>query len=243
MAKFPGLLAALILMTPVTSFALPQASGPASDPSIFPNNPDAVVLYDQLDNACANATASQNFEAANDAFDCFLGDDFIIPAGEGWSVNQVEIDGTYFKGTGPAASVNVWFYPDAAGFPGAVAEYTSLATPYVGAPNPGDFIIALAPAAALTSGAHWLVIQPNMNFTPNGQWGWNDRSVTSNLGAAWQNPGGGFGVCPTWSRRAATCAIDAPCPDQNFRLSGDRQVGTPVAPSTWGAIKAIYETD
>src|SRR5439155_1356708 len=38
--------------------------------------------------------------------------------------------------------------------------------------------------------------------------------------AAWQNPGHGLGVCPTWSRRGATCGTDPSAPDQVYRLNG-----------------------
>ena len=75
-------------------------------------------LYDQTDNPGANATDSQNFETANDAFDHQLADDFVVPAG-GWNVGEVDVGGVYFNGPGPATSVNVIFYADAGGLPGA----------------------------------------------------------------------------------------------------------------------------
>src|SRR5207237_4696457 len=57
--------------------------------------------------------------------------------------------------------------------------------------------------------------------TPGGEWGWTDRTVTSNSAAVWQNPGGGFGTaCPTYGRRGATCGIDAAAPDQIFQILG-----------------------
>ena len=40
----------------------------------------AVVLYDQYDNAGANATSSQNFETSFDAYDDELADDFVVPS-------------------------------------------------------------------------------------------------------------------------------------------------------------------
>ncbi len=239
MAKFLGLLAVLILL-PAASFATnPEPTAPTT-PSLGPASPDAVVLCDHMSGAGTNGTSSQNFEAAFDAFDDFLGDDCTVPAGESWSVNLVEIDGVYFNGPGPAASVNVWFYPDANCRPGPVAEATYLAQPYAGVG--GDFQIALSPAASLASGNHWLVVQANQNFNPAGQWGWNDRITVDGCPAAWQNPGGGFGTpCNAWGARGATCGIDPSAPDQLFRLSGDRGQTTAVEPSTWGKIKAIYQ--
>ena len=72
----------------------------------------AVVLYDQYDNAGTNATSSQNFEASFDIYDDMLADDFVVPGGQTWHVNEVDVQGLYYNGAGPAASVNVVFYDD-----------------------------------------------------------------------------------------------------------------------------------
>ena len=44
--------------------------------------------------------------------------------------------------------------------------------------------------------------------------------MQSNQAAAWENPGGGFGVCTTWGRRSDDCGIDFGVPDQVYRLNG-----------------------
>ena len=51
----------------------------------------------------------------------------------------------------------------------------------------------------------WKIPKSDADFGQTfGQWGWTDRTITSNMGAAWQNPGGGFATaCTTWSCRAA----------------------------------------
>ena len=59
-----------------------------------------------------------------------------------------------------------------------------------------------------------------MDFTPGGEWGWTDRTVISNSGAAFRNPGGGFGTpCGTTWGRKTTC-IPTSVGDNLFRLSG-----------------------
>src|SRR5438552_1615853 len=58
------------------------------------------LLYDQTDNPGANATVSQDFETANDAFDSQLADDFVVPPGQTWTVQQVVAGGVYFNGAG-----------------------------------------------------------------------------------------------------------------------------------------------
>src|SRR5207244_5534521 len=102
-----------------------RSSGPAGVHQIHvlpaPQFPQ-VVLYDQYDNAAANATSSQDFEASLDSFDDFLADDFVVPAGQSWSVETIDADGVYFNGAGPSENFNVFFYSDSGGFPGAVVE-------------------------------------------------------------------------------------------------------------------------
>ena len=55
------------------------------------------------------------------------------------------------------------------------------------------FTVNLTPAAVLAAGTYWIEIQANMTFGTQGEWGWTDRTVQSNNGAAFRNPGGAFG--------------------------------------------------
>ena len=95
-------------------------------------------------------------------------------------------------------SANVNFYSDSGGLPGSqVATRPNLT---VGDTN-GSLTISIPSAVTLPAGHYWVSVQANMDFPVGGQWGWTDRTVQSNNEAAWQNPGGGFGVCPTWGAR------------------------------------------
>src|SRR6186997_893962 len=176
----------------------------------------AVVLYDQYDNAAANSTSSQNFEASFDAYDDMLADDFVVPSGQTWNINQVDVAGVYYNGAGPAASVNLTFYDDASTLPGAaVATRNNLSATDTG----GSFTIPIPSPVVLGQGTYWVSAQVNMDFSAGGQWGWTDRTVQSTSGAAWINPGGGFGAgCITWDRK--TTCVPTPDPDQVYRLSG-----------------------
>lgn len=210
---------------PTSNKTTPQTSGDTlGEKAETPTAPDAplAVLYDQYNNQGTQGTNSQKFEAANATFDNQAADDFVVPAGQVWNVNQVDVAGLYFNGAGPAASFNVTFYSNTAGnLPGtAVTNCSFTAASYTNVPA-SNFTINLPTACVLTGGTYWVSVQANQNFTPAGQWAWLDRTVTSNNAAAWQNPGNGFGTpCATWGRRGATCTIDAPSPDQVFRLSG-----------------------
>ena len=175
------------------------------------------MLYSQYDNPGANASNSQDFETSNDAFDDELADDFVVPASTTWNIQTVDASGVYFNGPGPAASFNVRFYADSSGAPGALAA-ARLAQPYTN--TSGDFTITLSSPVSLTAGTYWMSVQARQDFTPNGEWGWTDRTVQSNNGAMWQNPGGGFGVgCTTWTPKT-TCIAGNSGPDQVFSLSG-----------------------
>ena len=187
----------------------------------FPKEPQ-VVLYDQYDNASAIGTFSSTFTDFPD-FNSDLADDFVVPTGQTWNVQSIDADGAYFLFNGPANSFNVFFYADNAGLPGAQV-YSATNQPFsvVGT----TFSVNLPSMAVLSEGTYWVEIQANMTFVPNGAWIWRDRTVQSNQGAAWQNPGGGFGVCPTWALK--TTCVPTGGPDQVFRLNGTIGGGTPT---------------
>ncbi len=179
---------------PGGAHALPRISGAAAPHTLRPSSSrpaTSTVLYDQYDNPGANATSSQHFEAAFSTYDDELADDFTVPAGETWSVTTIDAAGEYFDGPGPATSFNVVFYSNSTDLPGtAVATRTTMSFTQLAE----DFTISLSPAVTLTSGTYWVSVQANQVFNTSGQWGWFDRTVQSNQGAAWRNPGGGFGV-------------------------------------------------
>ena len=204
---------------------------------ITPGEPDQVfrlsgtvqqhyVLYDQYNFPQSGGTSSQDFETAYDTFDDQAADDFVVPPGDAWTLTQVEVDGQYWGGSGPVGAVNIFVYRDLAGLPYTLIASRTGILPYFG-PEPGDLAVPIAPLV-LTSGPYWISVQAVMDFVPYGQWAWSNRTTTTNSPAAWRNPGGAFGVCPDWESRGATCLIDAPAPDQVFRLIGVRSVFLPL---------------
>jgi hypothetical protein len=216
------------------------SSGPAGVRRLaippYPKAPQ-VILYDQYDNAGADSTSSQNFEPAFDIYDDFAADDFIVPGGQTWNISEVDVLGA-FNGAGPVNSFNVFIYQDSGGLPGALV-YSATDQLFTSADNL-NFVINLTTTAVLTQGTYWVSVQANMDFAVGGQWYWTDRTVQSNQGAAWQNPGGGFGVgCMTWGQRGATCGIDPTAPDQVFRLVGELGGGSPTpTPTATGSPSA-----
>ncbi|HQW81152.1 MAG: hypothetical protein IPF83_08710 [Rhodanobacteraceae bacterium] len=209
-------LASLAFLALPAQAVQPTRSAPATALAI--HAPAGISIYDQTDSPGASSVTSQNFEAANDAADDAAADDFQIPAGPGWTITALYVPGVYFgSGTGPADSVDVNFYADNAGLPGAL-ECTSAAV--VPTDSAGTFTIDLPVACVLPAGTHWVSVIANMDFSVGGQWGWSERAVQSFSGSAWQNPGDFFATgCTSWGSRVGDCGVGTD-PDLLFALGG-----------------------
>lgn len=226
MRKFLSVIAAggMLLAVSVAGMGAANASHGASavhrgHAVVQKASPDAnPILYNQNNDMNPFAIVSQNFEASMDAEDAQSADDFVVPAATQWQVTEVDVTGLYFNGPGPADSENVIFYRDAAGLPGAVVK----AVPNVvgqGTPT-GSFRIPVG-KVNLNPGHYWVSVQANMNFTPNGEWGWQSKNTAVGTAAAWQNPGGGFGVgCTTWTNMQTCIGPQGEGADFMFALRG-----------------------
>jgi hypothetical protein len=105
-------------------------------------------------------------------------------------------------------------------------------SPYTG--TPPDFTINLNQYFPIAPGTYWVSVQARQDANPNGQWFWHNRTVQSNAGAAWQNPGNAYGTgCITWNRKNAYLP-DQLWPDQVFQIIGlvEGPPCTPTATST-----------
>jgi len=209
----------------------PPSSGAISAQALqnisMPNLP-SVVLYDQLNSPSMFGASSQEFPDFPTYTD-FTADDFVVPGGQAWSITEVDAQGLYFNGPGPADNFNIFFYQNNGGLPGTQV-YSATAQSYVN--NSGVFQITLTTPAVLTAGAYWISVQAHMTYSIAGEWGWTDRTAQSSSAAAWQNPGGGFGTpCTAWGVRT-TCVGDPSAPDQVFRLIGTLGAPSPTPTAT-----------
>jgi hypothetical protein len=194
----------VVLMVSVVAVTLFSMAGVAG----------AFVLYDQTDHAGANDANSSapNFSPSNDFgsgdFDR-TADDFTVPTGQAWSINEVDVSGAF---SGPAQGVvNVYVYPDAAGKPGdPLFSQTNIAAP--GGPN---YVVPLTGAPSLTAGTYWITVQQVVGM--GGYWSWTTRTVQSGGPARWFGPAMN---CPSfsWSPRAE--CWPGTNPDQIFLLRG-----------------------
>ncbi len=215
----PSLAVLALLALPVHAVQ-PARSAPLV-PSLI-DAPEGSTLYDQTDNPGSSSSTSQNFEAGFEAYDNAAADDFVVPDGFSWSVTGVYAPGVYFNGAGPLVSVDVTFYADAAGLPGA-SECTAAGV--APADSAGTLTIALPGPCDLGAGKHWVSVVANMDFATGGQWGWTERVPQSFDPAAWQNPGNGFGTgCTSWSGRLG-CGVGFDI-DHVYALAGTASAAT-----------------
>ena len=202
-----------------------------------PEFPMGGGVWNQYDNPATEPPiniGSQQFEPAFASLTDQAADDFIItnpPPPIFLYITGVRVMGEYSEGGGPASSFNVYIYSNGAGnLPGGLVA-SFLNQPYTG--TPPDFTINLGNPFSLPSGTYWVSVQARQDFNPNGQWFWHNRTVQSgNAGAAWQNPGDGYGTgCVTWNRKDA-CMPDQVWPDQVFQILGFYEGPTPTATPT-----------
>ncbi len=181
-----------------------------------PTAPASVTLWDQTDSGAGGAAnvISQDFQPAQDAFDCEAADDFYVPAGTAWGIQTVVALGS-FNGAGPPSSVDLVFYADQAGSPGAaVCAYPTQSPNIFG----GDFSFALPFPCMLQPGHYWMSVQANMDSSA-GNWGWRRRTIQAYDTARWRNPGNGIGTGCTTFGPVTTC-LAVPDPDLLFLLAG-----------------------
>jgi len=199
-----------------------------------PSSPNS-ILYDQYNNGSGAAVGSQEFGNASDDQ---AADDFVVPAGPGWRITQVDVNGTYSAGGGPVTQANVYFYNSVVSgtyaIPGSAVYTATNQTTVTG--TVGSFIIPLTTPAVLSPGTYFVSVQAGLSTV--GQWFWQERTVQTNQKATWRNPPGGFATaCNNWDQR--TFCIADTAPDQVFRLWGDpvgantsTPTGTPTASPT-----------
>ncbi len=194
-----------------------QANLPASvtfTPLAIPNSTSATVLYDQTVDLSTSGLPVQFF---GDSYDAEGADDFVVPSG-GWDVTSVAA--VFFGPNIPGAITTtsaVNFYADAGGLPGAAAcSYPAAPTTL----DPAGFtMITLPSTCSLTAGTYWVGIMPDVDYATYGQSYWLMTNSQTNSMAAWRNPGGGFGTCPSWGS-IASC-LSSTLPDFAFAIIGE----------------------
>lgn len=189
-----------------------------SRPFVLPHN-RLRILYDQRDNDNGVGVVSQDFEESLDAFDAQGADDFTVPKGAEWHIKEVDADGAYSKGSGPAASYDITFYKDAGGTPGAIVDDCHNAT-YT---DTGSGSPAIRCRVSLKGGRRgakfWVSVQANMSSAA-GEWDWNTNNTVRGNPSQWMNPGDGFDTGCTSFATTTTCVPSGEGGDFSFALMG-----------------------
>ena len=199
---------------------------------------------------------SQNFlDSVLAGYNNSAADDVNIPACESWSVDVIEVAGTYFDPLmtgmlGPAVDVSVYIFedlpgePDTSDYANALYSYENLSYTDVGS---GDFSIPLPSGTILEGGAsgatYWVAVRANLAILSGGQWGWSESSVDlgSNV-SQWQQSNAGVltginGCVMDWDNRT-TCIPIGTNSELGMVLSGQiMSKGVSVSPTTINLIE------
>lgn len=163
------------------------------------------VLYDQTSQPVSFGIASQDFPDFP-TYSCQAADDFVIPDGETWMIETIQVNGFYSLDGGPAQMVNLALMLNQ-------PEMNAPGNPLIwipGLPVESDTIGNLqlnffSNPITLPGGHYWLSIQPMMSFTDFGQWFWGKQAAPTLLNEFhWQNPGGGWNLPNTFTWQKAS---------------------------------------
>ena len=106
---------AVVAVTAGHCMAGPNLGPVAKAANIRPIPPKANILYTQ-NKDYGYAIISQNFSSQSQD-NAAAADDFVVPAGKTWKVTEVDVEGQYFEGTGPAKSEVITFSRNDNGHP------------------------------------------------------------------------------------------------------------------------------
>ncbi len=201
---------------------------------VMPAQASAEVLFNNVDETSPQSINSQNFNASNDAFDAMAADDFVVPAGETWTITGALVRGTQ-DGATPATTADVKFFTDSGGAPG-----TEIPTPGTATATDYPRMNLTFAGPTLTAGTYWFgvsaVLDPGAS-PPFSQWYWSENSEQFGSKSVYRNPGDGFQSGCTSFTTKSSCVFTVgapthPAPDQSFNLSGTRTVTvTPPPPA------------
>lgn len=178
-----------------------------------------------------NASASQDFEAANDAFDIISIDDFSI--NQAYNFTSIDAGFLGWNGFSTFAAVTGYRIEIYSSVAAAGTSLTGDQGSYLvtsGFSTPGavtSSIINVPKAFSLNAGTYWIGVMAVLNFTGGGQLGIQESTGGTPAGANGMqaNPGLGFGAGSTFAPTAGSR-------NMAYRLNG-----TPVPePGTFIAI-------
>lgn len=202
-----AILTALSAQTLLMPRASSQQAGASVRETATAPSPDGrgAVLYDQTQSEYPDSALSFDASGSTGGFGTdtsFAADDFFITDPNGWTVYEVDIDGTFNNTQGQMA---VAFYPDVRGLPGSTAICSYRNIENYSAPGGNTirrFLVPLPTGCHLPPGENWVSVYGSGRFTAQGGYYWGTFSPATPLGneAVWKNPSDGFGIgCQDWT--------------------------------------------
>ncbi len=146
--------------------------------------------HSALDNDAGVGINSQNYEDSYAAFDDAAATD--VTLARKCVVTGLVVPGHHCNRSAPSETVA--FYQDRDGKPGKLIDTQTV----VGEDSFGYFTLTIDPVQ-LSKGTYWVSVVANLSVTGKAcQWAWELTSDHSGSDDVWQNPAGGFELCPTW---------------------------------------------
>jgi hypothetical protein len=183
--------------------------GPAQGPE---------VLYNQQ-LGCAGFAAPAFFWT-NGNWNVEPADDFVVPAGQNWSIDTIVVRGAWSTGGGPINGARVSIYRDGSS-PSNTKEcnYNSI-VPTTGTSDQ-NFEIDLPSTCELGPGTYWLSVRGVMN-SANGAWFWVESPSENGDEYEFRDEGDIYGTgCTSWTPHSQCTNIGGPANDLCFGLLGD----------------------
>jgi hypothetical protein len=200
-----------------------------------PASAQAAVLHDQTSPVGFHEISSNRFTTPPTIDDSQVADDFTVPAGQSWTLTQVDVvgDDLPFMGMSAPPIVNVFIYSNAGTLPGSeVYRYFGLGTRNY--PNQSA-IFEFPRPPPLNPGTYWISVQDDGGSFMVPSWYWFTRSAQDGNQAAFQGTGGGWGSnCATW-KPITTCPGPISEPDMAWKISGSAD----SLPVTFGKLKRL----
>lgn len=165
------------------------------------------------------------FRATPGTFNTQVADDFQVPLGQSWMVNEVRVTGNYVNG----GLGNVFIYEPSTTQPGVPSEVPTssfLSVPIDNTLGNNRLGFTLTPAPLLTSGNYWVGVQVQVPATFNvsnqanfNAWAWDTNPNVILNTAVFENPLNGFNTGAI-TFTPTTSLVPLAGPSQSFRLLG-----------------------
>jgi hypothetical protein len=190
-----------------------------------------VLLYDQISNQAESYPNSMYSylatDVANKSKTTFSADDFVVPTGETWDIDFIDVLGAIdtYAATPDVDSVNVIIYAesDTAAIPGSTIVYSASNITTLNYYGDGDFLLSLPSTISLTEGTYWLCIQAVRDHAADGYWSWEGQTSGANGTAFhYKNPELGYWYnAPEWTSGQTLVSYWSSF-DMSFALYGPR---------------------